>query len=80
MPRFFFDFDDGQAHLTDDDGLIMKDVHEARGAAIAALPGVAKDLAVDRQYKIKSIVRDEEGRSVFQAELTLTTSCPLEQT
>ncbi|WP_408903032.1 DUF6894 family protein [Methylobacterium radiotolerans] len=43
MPRYFFDTDDGDDPLHDDEGMDLPDASGARDAAIGALPDMARD-------------------------------------
>ncbi len=72
MPRFFFDIDDGD-HLTrDDEGMVCESRQKLGDAAVAVLPEIASDElpnGLNRTFEVK--VRDEQGRYVFSATLTL---------
>jgi hypothetical protein len=43
MARYFFDTDDGDTFVEDDEGQDLPDAEAAREAALAALPGMARD-------------------------------------
>ena len=71
MARYFFDTDDG--HLTrDHDGLECATTDEVRHAAIEALPSIAQEAISDADCKSFSVlVRNDTGRPIFHATLTL---------
>ena len=72
MPRYYFDFHDGEHFTCDDEGVECMDFKAAQHAAIAVLPNIAWDELPDgnrRDFTVK--VRDESGRSLFQASLSL---------
>jgi len=73
MARFYFDIDDGDGYMEDDEGQEMAGPTSAREAAICVLPNIARDKLPDgdrRDYIVR--VRDEAGAYVFQATLSLT--------
>ncbi len=43
MPRYFFDTDDGERCIQDDEGFEFQDACEAHDAAVRALPEIARD-------------------------------------
>lgn len=72
MPRFFFDFSDGVL-IVDDDGTEFPDAHAARDAAIRTLPDIARtEIAARGHRDVVVLMRDETGRALFTAALTLT--------
>jgi hypothetical protein len=74
VPRFYFDIDDGDRSVSDDEGLVLDDVMAARAQAIAVLPEIARDhVGLGERQDFVSVVRDEGGRPVFKAKLSLVT-------
>ena len=72
MPRFFFDFADGTV-IPDDMGTEFPNAHAARDEAIRTLPDVARDeIARGQGRQVVVLMRDETGRALFTAALTLT--------
>ena len=71
MPRYFFDFQDGEFHR-DDHGTQCADLEAARREAMLTLPEIAR-FAIpsggDDQAFFMSI-RDESGAVVYTASLT----------
>ena len=74
MPRYFFDIDDGERHLRDDEGWEYPGLQEACAAAIRTLPDIARDgvLAGDRQ-DIVATVRDAGNQMLLRVTLSLRT-------
>jgi hypothetical protein len=74
VPRFYFDIDDGDRSIDDDEGLVFADIMAARAQAIAVLPEIARDhVGTSDRQDFVSVVRDERGRPVFRAKLSLVT-------
>jgi hypothetical protein len=74
MPRFFFDYDDGQSVTADDVGLELATQEDVRRAALDALPDLARELLPETPVREMSIqVRDEAGRYVLTTSLILVT-------
>jgi hypothetical protein len=72
MPRFYFDFTNGQKDTRDDTGTFFPGLKEARAAAIKLLPDVAQEELPDGDQHVFSVrLRDENGRYVFHATLSL---------
>jgi hypothetical protein len=72
MPRFYFDFTNGQKDMRDDTGTSFQGVNEARAAAIKLLPDVAHEELPDGDQHVFSVrLRDESGRYLFHATLSL---------
>jgi hypothetical protein len=72
MPRYYFDFRDGETDARDEVGLTFKDLKEARDAAIKLLPDVAHEELPDGDQHVFSVrIRDESGRYLFFATLSL---------
>jgi hypothetical protein len=72
MPRYFFDTHDGEHELRDEEGSELLGLQEARDEAIRVLPGIARDvLPGGDRGDFVSTVRDERGRPVFRATLSL---------
>lgn len=74
MPFYYFDIDDGHELTRDDTGVEFADLQAARDAAISILPEVAREILPDGDMReIVSTLRDESGRNVFRATLSLQT-------
>ena len=73
MPRFYFDTYDGDLHVCDEDGLDLPNVEAVRVAALDALPAMARDVFPKSYSRLNmaTAVRDETGRLVFTATLSL---------
>jgi hypothetical protein len=72
MPRFFFDIQMGAISHQDQDGTDMPGPLEARVIALEALTSFAKDDRSDRdQRHWAADVRDETGRVIYRASLSL---------
>lgn len=73
MPRYFFDIDDtGQQMLHDDEGSELPGADQARLEALAVLPDLARDELPDGDRRAFTVVvRDDNGRSIFRATLSL---------
>ena len=72
MPRFFFDFADDKV-LPDELGTEFPNAHAARDAAIKVLPDIARDeIGAGDSRAVLVLMRDEEGRALFTASLTLS--------
>lgn len=75
MPRFFFDTFDGEFSSQDDVGLDLPNMEAARHKAQMALPHIAQDAQPDGNYRTFVVnVRDEDGKSVLRAALSLVMS------
>jgi hypothetical protein len=74
MPRFFFDIDDGDRTYRDDEGLNFSNAKSARDNAVSALPDIARDAMPDEERRDFMVtMRDESGKPIFRASLTLRT-------
>jgi hypothetical protein len=72
MPRFFFDTNDGDRILRDEDGSDLAGIGEAKAEAVKALAEVARSGLAGGDYREFAFnVRDEGGHTVFRARLTL---------
>ena len=75
MPRYYFDTIDGDLSVRDAEGVVIDDPEEVRRRAVSALPELARDDlpdgADDHVFIVR--VRDEDGRHVFHATLSLVT-------
>ncbi|WP_114944835.1 DUF6894 family protein [Microvirga calopogonii] len=75
MPRFFFDTFDGEFSSQDDVGLDLPSMDAVRHEAQMALPHMAQDALPDGNYRTFVVnVRDEDGKSVLRAALSLVMS------
>ncbi|WP_426954243.1 DUF6894 family protein [Muricoccus radiodurans] len=72
MTRFFFDTNDGEQFVHDEEGLDCADVMEARAMALKALSDIAKDVLPEGMSReIVTDIRDETGRRILTATLSL---------
>jgi hypothetical protein len=73
MARYFFDTDDGETFLEDEDGIELDGVESARFQAQRGLVDMARDVVPGggprRTMTVR--VRDETGRPVLRAALAL---------
>jgi hypothetical protein len=70
--RYYFDTDDDTRFLRDPDGHEFQTPEAMKEAAIAALPDLARDELPGSDRRVFTVkVRDESGRYVFQATLSL---------
>ena len=72
MPRYYFDIRDGEYVQKDNEGTVLNGVAEAKAQAVRTLPDLARDempSGPQREFVIE--VRDENGRPVLAARLTL---------
>ena len=72
MPRYLFDVHDG-GFLPDNEGVELDSLDDARKAVWNTLPKMAVDRKADGNMacQLRMDVRDESGRHVFHAALTL---------
>jgi hypothetical protein len=80
MPRYFFDTDDGDQPLRDDEGTEFAGLQEACDEAVRILPDIARDVLPPHgmrpqgnQRAVVVVVRDENNQAVFTATLSLKT-------
>ncbi|MEF2551343.1 hypothetical protein VQ042_08200 [Aurantimonas sp. A2-1-M11] len=72
MPLYFFDVQDRDAFIEDDIGFECANREAVRNTALEALPDMARGLDPEgRQHTITVTARDEAGRYVFRASLTM---------
>jgi len=72
VPQFFIDIADGELNVLDESGMPLPDAEAARIEAIGVLALLAKDKLPDsNQHDFKASVRDEGGKEVFRALLSL---------
>lgn len=72
MPLYFFDVQDQDEFSRDDVGVECSSPEVVRRIAIEALPDIAKSVLPDGDHHVITVtVRDESGKSVFEASLTL---------
>lgn len=72
MPLYFVDTSDGEQTLIDDEGFTASNRDEARGAALAALPGMARDVMPDgdhRQFVVR--IRNQDDVVIYVAIMSL---------
>lgn len=72
MPHFYFDIDDGLYVHVDEDGVILPDAQAARDEALDILPHITREsLPVGHERTYSSSVRDESGKVIYRATLSL---------
>jgi CheY-like chemotaxis protein len=72
MPRYFFDLDDGKAHIVDTIGTDLTATELVRRDAVRFLASVFRDAADDERNAAYLVsVRNEAGRVVFTSALSL---------
>src|SRR4051812_22824027 len=77
MHRFYFDIDDGDQVIRDNEGLVFDDLATACREAVKALPDVAHDVLPDGVEKlISASVRDAAGSILFRAVLAFRCEWP----
>ena len=76
MTRYFFDTNDEQTASRDDLGLDCVTMAEVEQEALRGLVDMARDLLPSAHQSLSISVRDEAGRPVLHATLTLTVSRP----
>ena len=72
--RFYFDTNDGERLLEDEEGLELEGVEAARVQAQSALADMARDVVPgDGNQRTMTVrVRDEDGATILRASLVLT--------
>jgi hypothetical protein len=65
MQRFFFDILDGFQVLAEGQGVLCRDLEDARQRASAAVVEIAQHLSGRLNRGISVVVRDEAGERVF---------------
>jgi hypothetical protein len=73
MPRYYFDVHNGETSTTDTVGLEFDGRRAAQREAVRCLPQLAKDALPDgteRDFVV--VVRDDAGRAILRAKLSLT--------
>jgi hypothetical protein len=73
MPRYFFDTDDGDTFLEDDEGLDLGGIEEIRLQAQSGLADMARDVVPGDgpERTMVVAVRDAAGKIVLRAALVL---------
>ncbi len=80
MPRYFFDTDDGQREIIDDDGSELSGPDAAKDAALGLLPPFARAALIgDGSRNVRVNVRNEAGDVVYTASMTLRTKWLIQQ-
>ena len=70
MPLYYFDVADNGALVTDDFGVELDDLYEAREQAIALLPDMARNEMPDGdRHEFSAVVRCSGGRVRYEAKL-----------
>lgn len=73
MPRYYFDVYDSDGLAADEDGQELASRESARRAAIEVLPDIARDELPRGDREVFAVkVRDESGRYIFEASLSLS--------
>ncbi len=74
MPRFFFDIHDGTSQTRDEEGHDFINASVACEQAVGVLPDIARDtLPIYSQHQFVTQMRDESGKIIFTATLSLMT-------
>ena len=72
MPLYYLDVTDAGTTIADEFGTDLADDAEARAQAIGLLPDIAREVMPDGdRHEIAVAVRNEQGRAVYEATLTL---------
>ncbi|MGA7807026.1 DUF6894 family protein [Bradyrhizobium sp.] len=71
MARYFSDLDDGNTKYVDSVGTELPDIRMVPSEAIGFLTAIVKDVRDENDRALSVIVRDDNGRSIFVATLTL---------
>ena len=72
MPRYFFDFTDGELIGRDQFGTKLPDVETAALEAVAALANISKDVRKQHRDRVLALnVRGQNGETVLSVSLTL---------
>jgi hypothetical protein len=70
MPRYFFDYRDGDHLAADSEGTELPDLTSAQAEAVATLAELARDaLPGFREKRLAILVRDESGRDRLELNL-----------
>ncbi|MDP3256444.1 MAG: hypothetical protein Q8S58_06065 [Bosea sp. (in: a-proteobacteria)] len=73
MPRYYIDSSDGNFSHVDHEGVELAGDEAARYLALDALPDMVREVLPDGdQREFAVCVRDEGGRVIYSASLTLT--------
>jgi hypothetical protein len=71
MPRYYFDFQDGETFAQDDEGVELAGIEEARDQVARTLPDIARGHPPDGDRRdFAMTVRDETGRPVLRVKLS----------
>lgn len=72
MPRYFFDTDNGELLVQDDEGIELPDAEAARTIGVAALSDMARDRLPNGDRRTFTVrVRDEQGAVLYSASLDM---------
>ena len=72
MPLFYFDSDDGDALVRDEEGMTLAHAAQARRYALIVLAVMLRDHVEEGGRRMLLVaVRDGEGKVVYRATLTL---------
>lgn len=73
MPRYYIDSSDGSFSHIDSEGVELTGDEAARYLALDALPDMVREVLPDGDQREFAVhVRDESGRVIYSASLTLT--------
>jgi hypothetical protein len=73
VPRYYFDVQDGNTRHIDDVGEVLDGPEAAFSEAMGLLSELAQQVSLNgRERALTSTVRDEDGKGVYKATLTLT--------
>ena len=74
MPRYYFDLYDNDQLTTDDEGVELRDLYEAREQAQKVLPDITRDVMPDGDRRdLTVILRCHEKRIRLQTTLSMRT-------
>jgi hypothetical protein len=73
MPLYYIDVYNGDSYVPDTEGHMLGNPEEARWTAISMLPDVVRKVPPEGNQRVMMAhVKDEDGRPVFRAILSLT--------
>jgi hypothetical protein len=71
MARYFFDIDDEERSMRDEEGNELPDLDAASIEALVLLPEMIAHMRPTRARTLTAVVREEGGGVVYQARLSL---------
>ena len=69
--RYYFDVQDGDRFIPDDEGVVLRGIEEAEAEALTALPDIARGAKVNGVRDFVVEVRDESDRKLTRVRLSL---------